>query len=111
MKPPIIADNYGDVLVFESLAKAESYLEPIDIRNGEYTVFDSEGRLLKQSVIRDLKGREKVAIILEQDGRRESEKLKTILIQFLSQVLESSQPLEALSLEQLVEKAKGFKTE
>jgi hypothetical protein len=110
LKPPIIVDNYGDMMVFESLTKAESYLEPIDIRNGEYIVFDSGGHILKQSVIKDFKGRERVALTLEQDYKWEGDKLKTVLIRFLSQVLKSNQSLETLSLEQLVEMIIEFKT-
>jgi len=47
MKTPLIADNRGDILVFESLSDASSYLEPIDIRNGEYVFYDAEGNRLQ----------------------------------------------------------------
>lgn len=44
MKRPIIIYDNGDLLIFESIEKAESYLEPIDI--DIYTGYDSQGHLL-----------------------------------------------------------------
>lgn len=45
--PPFIVASRSEVLVFETAAAAAAYLEPIDVRNGEYLVaFDSEGRKL-----------------------------------------------------------------
>ena len=52
MKPPIIVNEHGDVEVFTSVEDAEVYLEPIDVRNEEYTAFDSEGRKLSLRVIK-----------------------------------------------------------
>jgi hypothetical protein len=46
MKLPIIIDESGDILVFDSLESAERHLEPIDILNGEFVGYDAEGRLL-----------------------------------------------------------------
>ena len=55
MKPPIfvvVAAN-GDILAFDSPARAERYVESIDVENGEYLqAFDSEGRLLALEVER-----------------------------------------------------------
>jgi hypothetical protein len=45
--PPIIVDEQGTATVFESIEDAERYLEPIDVKNGEYVAYDSEGRLLR----------------------------------------------------------------
>lgn len=47
MKPPIIVYNWGDMLLFGSVEAAEQALEAIDVENGEYLAFDSEGRLLE----------------------------------------------------------------
>ena len=46
MKTPLIIDNRGDLLVFRSKIDAESYLEAVDVQNGEYRGFDAEGRPL-----------------------------------------------------------------
>ena len=48
--PPIIANQKGDVLLFESVSEAEAYIEPIDAENDEYSVFDSQGLLLIPTV-------------------------------------------------------------
>lgn len=39
------------MLFFKSLKNAEGYLEPIDVTNGEYVGYDSEGRLLDIRVV------------------------------------------------------------
>jgi hypothetical protein len=53
MKPPIIVDVGEDVLVFDSVERVESYLEPIDVKAGAIRVFDSDGRLMKVGVTRE----------------------------------------------------------
>lgn len=47
ISPPIIVDEQGTATIFEFVEDAERYLEPIDVRNGEYVAYDSEGRLLR----------------------------------------------------------------
>lgn len=47
---PVIVDERGDVLFFESVERAEGKLEAIDVRNEEYVAYDSEGRLLKLAI-------------------------------------------------------------
>jgi hypothetical protein len=49
---PVIVDERGDVLFFESVERAEGKLEAIDVRNEEYVAYDSEGRLLKLAIER-----------------------------------------------------------
>lgn len=51
--PPIIANQKGDVLIFERLEEAESYVEAIDVLNDEYSIFDSRGLLLVPRVMDD----------------------------------------------------------
>ena len=52
MEPPIILDNFGDVLIFENVEDALSYVEPIDVSNGEYVGYDSMGRRLELTVFK-----------------------------------------------------------
>ena len=111
MKLPIIADNFGDVLVFESVEKAETYMEPVDIRNGEYVIYDAEGYLLKPSIVKVSKWRERVVLSRDKDNQHDGLRLKNTLIQFLSQVAVADQPLEQLTLNQLVAMIERFKTE
>jgi hypothetical protein len=48
---PIFVMAGSDVLAFQDLARAEAYLEPIDVRAGEYTAaFDAAGRYLRIDV-------------------------------------------------------------
>lgn len=51
IKPPIVIDAQGDLLIFNSLSAALRELSPLDVQNGHYPVaYDSEGRLLRIEV-------------------------------------------------------------
>lgn len=50
IKLPIIIDEHGDISIFLSVAEACDYLEPIDVKNNEYSAYDSEGRCLKLGI-------------------------------------------------------------
>lgn len=53
IKMPIkIVERNGDVISFDDLNEAESYMEPVDVRSGEYRAFDSSGEELKISIIK-----------------------------------------------------------
>ena|SRR6185312_5700241 len=51
-KPPIVLFEDLDLMVFPSIEKAEQFLEPIDVEQGDCLGYDSEGRLLQFGVIR-----------------------------------------------------------
>ncbi|HEV8044371.1 MAG TPA: hypothetical protein VGP38_04265, partial [Rubrobacter sp.] len=42
---PVVIVEGWDVSLFESVAEAESYLEPVDVSDGVYFGFGAEGRL------------------------------------------------------------------
>ncbi|HEY3281090.1 MAG TPA: hypothetical protein VGN26_02345 [Armatimonadota bacterium] len=46
---PVILDYRGDLWVFPSASDAQDWAEPVDARNGEFTAYDREGRLLSVS--------------------------------------------------------------
>lgn len=46
MKPPVVIDENGNILIYRSVEEAATALEPIDVKNDEYIAYDSEGRLL-----------------------------------------------------------------
>ena len=48
--PIIVIDSGGDIALFDSIDSAESYIEPIDVDNGEYQIFDSQGRTMLPKV-------------------------------------------------------------
>lgn len=51
IKPPIIIDAQGALLVFNSLTKAIRELSPLEVREGRFPVaYDAEGRLLRIEV-------------------------------------------------------------
>ncbi|WP_437190931.1 hypothetical protein [Planctomicrobium sp. SH527] len=54
--PPIIVLEGYDVEVFPNVQEAERYMEPIDVRNGEFECFDAGGQ--KLSVMVELKDHE-----------------------------------------------------
>jgi hypothetical protein len=51
MKTPISINDHGDVSIFASVEEAETYMEPIDVERGEYTVTDADGRRLEVAVV------------------------------------------------------------
>ena len=52
-EPPIIVNEKGDVELYEGLLEAARDLEPIDVENEEFIVFDSRGLLLIPKVTQD----------------------------------------------------------
>lgn len=43
MEPPIIVYQNGDILIFDCAESAEAYIEPVDVKNGEYVACDADG--------------------------------------------------------------------
>jgi hypothetical protein len=106
MKPPIIADSRGDVLVFETVALAESYMEPVDVRNGDYVVFDSEGRLLAVAVER--KGRHDRTVLRPGEAiPAHASVLRETLLRFLAKTRLAAPGMEQMNLPQLLDLMSG----
>ena len=82
-REPIIIDAKGDVELFASLAAAETALEPVDVANEEYKIFDSEGVLLGAMVATD---GIHVRIVESSPPDRQPEELVSVLRRFLSRV-------------------------
>ena len=101
-KPPIIADNRGDLCVFETVAQAESYMEPVDVRNGEYVVFDSEGRLLVP-VVASNGNRERTVLKSAESVPAHEKALRDALVRFLAKTRSASPSPEKMSLAQLLD--------
>jgi hypothetical protein len=49
VRPPIVIYENWDISIHVSPAQAESFLEPVDVRDGIYVGYDSEGYLLDLS--------------------------------------------------------------
>jgi hypothetical protein len=111
MEPPIIANNKGDVLIFDSVEKAERYLEPIDIRNDEDVIYDREGRLLRGAIVGHFLG-EHVRLEPASEAGSAVRPLHDVLVDFLAQVgARIQKPLDRCSLQELLTEMDRFKTE
>jgi len=94
MKPPIFIIENGDISVFESVAKAQLCLEPIDVKNDEYRGYDSEGRPLaintKNTKHTSFFGWrcsvEKVEISATDETSHGEGELKSILIDYIKRI-------------------------
>lgn len=104
MKPPIIIYDNGDLLIFESIEKAESYLEPIDI--DIYTAYDCEGHLLFL-----IEQGERVTIRLAETEPNHVNELRHVLIDFLSRIGNEYDELSKALLEELIVKSLEYKTQ
>jgi hypothetical protein len=112
LHPPVVVSDKGDVYIFATTRQAEASLEPIDIRNHEYEIFDSKGQHLDARVIQTersfllfkTKG-ERVVLEVKRAAAIEGTPLRNILIQFLSKVGEDRAGLEKCDLSALVDKA------
>ena len=106
MRPPLIIDNHGDVLVFRSPEDAQWYLEAIDVDNDEYVGYDSQGRLL---ALTTLVGRVIVRAAEEEPLHRSE--LRDILVDHLCSFGIPRAGLELAPLEELVAKRLQYKTD
>jgi hypothetical protein len=50
MKPPIIIVEGKSIYIFNSATDAQEFMEPIDVDNNEYKVFDKHGYLLNVKI-------------------------------------------------------------
>ncbi len=51
VKSPLVVNEQGALLFFESVGDAERYLEAIDVEDGRYSAFDAEGRPLRLTTV------------------------------------------------------------
>lgn len=113
MRPPIIVVEHSDVTIFESVEKAQNWLEPIDVKNGEYVAYDRDGRLLRlavkpierQSFFGKKKSIEGVEISEAGDGIDHAPELRKALIDFFKKTAVYDREDEVLELTDLVNKA------
>ena len=109
IKEPIFAYDPADLLVFETVWKAERYIEPIDADDSIY--FDDEGQILKASVENDNKGIERTIIRETNAPQYNKVKLRQIIVDTLEYVNYSKQELENKTFPELLEEIIKFKTE
>jgi hypothetical protein len=116
MKLPIILDEKGDLSVYDSLEKLLKYVEPIDVRNQEYIVYDSEGRFLQLGTATTrilfglLEGPEVVTFETEEPTPAQASELRACISDFLTRVCVDKEWVARASLAELVKKALDCKT-
>jgi len=109
IRPPIIVDESGDISIFDSARSAERYLEPIDVRNEVYEVYDATGRRLKPEIRAETRlffgrfGFKTESVVLVSSELVEADRLQQRLLRFLEKVKKGDASLAALPLETLVE--------
>lgn len=110
MQAPIfVKETHGGLLVFQTVEDAESYVEAVDVRNGEYVFFDSGGALLKTD-IHARRGVERVSLQAGEERARDPTRLRMLLEDFLTRSGYVKYELDQSTLAQLVSFAELFKT-
>lgn len=109
MQPPIIVLD-DDVEIFESVASAEGYLEPPDVRRGKLRILDREGRPVVAKIVRRL-----LAEVVKLEDAPASEPkpgdFRAALELFLSRVENKGVgSYSESSIDELLERAMRFKT-
>jgi hypothetical protein len=85
VKPPIIVRAEGELMVFESAARAEQYVEHYDVEAGVYElVFDADEKKLRFDVVKKRWWSVPKVILTEAEGSPDHrEELRTILVEAL----------------------------
>lgn len=103
--PIIVVEKSGEIQIFESVSEAESFIEPIDARNGEYSVYDADGYELDTAIER-ARGLLKPELVkLVSTNRIDSKKLKICLISYLNHLGEN---INSDSLSDLINQLKIY---
>ena len=91
MKLPVIVCEHGDISFFSSIEAAALALEAVDVKNGEYTAYDGDGRRLSLSIISERRNGflnifsryiEKVRVSECLSAEKEESKLRELLISY-----------------------------
>jgi len=105
MESPVIVDEHGSILAFESFKDAALYLEPIDVQNDEYISYDGEGRLLRLIATSP-----RITIEYSESEPHHADELRKLLIGFLERTGKAREELIPVPLRDLVARALEYKT-
>ena len=100
---PIIVAEGWDVELYVKVSDAELSLEPIDVKDAIYTVYDAQGRLLIVST-----DGERVFITLDENEPNHVEELEKLLRGFLESVNKYDHFAPPKNLPALIEACKDF---
>lgn len=109
-RAPLLVWESGDLHAFQSVAEAESALEPPDVKSGIYRGFDGDGRLLTlRTTVRREKllgflsiSRERVSVALAEESPNHRDELTGILQRFLTAAGSGAEAVTAMTFEDLV---------
>jgi hypothetical protein len=116
MRTPLIVDAKGDVLVFDSVQKMLADLEAIDVKNKEYTAYDSDGRLLQLGTATTrvffglLEGPEVVTVEGEEPTATHAAQLRSCISDFMTRVGVDRRWVAGASHVELVQKVLNYRT-
>lgn len=96
MKEPIIVADSGDILIFESLTKAERFLEPHIIDDAKQRIYDSEGRLLKFTTEKGIRAERAILHSVEEKPSHALE-LRSALVLFFTARRQSRLAIESFT--------------
>lgn len=109
IKEPIFVYEPADLLVFETIWKAERYVEPCDAKDSFY--FDAEGQILKVSIEKDIRGIEHTKISENDAAQYDKDELKQLIIDTLEYMNYSREELENTTFPELLKEILKFKRE
>lgn len=82
----IAVESGGDVHVFANERDASSYLEPQDVANGEYEIYQENGTKVEASVVRQPGFAKPMKTVLTVTTEERPERLAQLLRSFLQQL-------------------------
>lgn len=103
IQTPIIIAEGWDVYLYNSIADAEGYMEPIDVEDAIYKGYDAEGKLLTIST-----DGKKVFISAAEDGPKHARELEDFLRECLARVKEKAAAEQSPDLPSLLKACERF---
>lgn len=82
---PVYLIEGKDIIIYSSVSDLQGHLEPIDIRDNNYSCYDSEGRLLKL----ETDGRY-IKLLVTEEEPKHTDKLEASLREYLIGMKEST---------------------
>lgn len=113
MKMPIVLSENGDISIYDSLNKLESHIEPVDVLNSEFEIYDSAGKRLSAEVgsrrgsglFGLLGGTVRFVKVFEPDNAEvQNDRLQKLLKSHLQNLNELSDSYDDLSISDLIER-------
>ena len=100
----VISTHGGHVDLFDTLSSAEMYLEPVDIENGEYEIYDAKGWAISPKVTHE----NEVILDLAEPKVNFEDRLKAHIVCFLNTIDAVNSIDESRCLEYLIQRLKSF---